>query len=88
MFLAFEGLHNNIKFVIIGYTQQKLFKGNDQQGECEQTIAEGINTSNHYQYAWLDSYIVYQLLTFLTEHGSRGNYFILAIFWFIGLFGF
>ena len=34
---AFEGLHNNIKFVIIGCIQQKLFKGNDQQGECEHT---------------------------------------------------
>ena len=48
MFLAFEGFHDNIKFVIIGYTQQKLFKGNDQQGEREQNMAEGINTSNHY----------------------------------------
>ena len=27
MFPAFEGLHNNIKFVIIGCTQRKLFKG-------------------------------------------------------------
>ena len=38
MFSAFEGLHNNIKFVIIGCTQRKLFKGNDQQGEREQSI--------------------------------------------------
>ena len=38
MFPVFEGLHNNIKFVIIGCTQPKLFKGNDQQGEREQTI--------------------------------------------------
>ena len=38
LFLAFEGLHDNIKFVIIGCIQQKLFKGNDRQGECEQTI--------------------------------------------------
>ena len=35
MFPAFEGLHNNIKFVIIG---RKLFKGNDRQGEREQSI--------------------------------------------------
>ena len=28
--LAFEGLHDNIKFVIIGCTQR-----NDWQGECE-----------------------------------------------------
>ena len=39
MFPAFEGLHNNIKFVIIGCTQRKLFKGNDQQGEHEQSIS-------------------------------------------------
>ena len=38
MFPAFEGLHNNIKFVIIGCTQRKLFKGNDWQGEHEQSI--------------------------------------------------
>ena len=38
MFPAFEGLHDNIKFVIIGCTQQKLFKENDWQGEHEQTI--------------------------------------------------
>ena len=34
LFLAFEGLHDNIKFVIIGCTQQKpLFKENYRQGE-------------------------------------------------------
>ena len=33
----FEGLHDNIKFVII---QRKLFKGNDWQGEREQTIPQ------------------------------------------------
>ena len=38
LFLAFKGLHDNMKFIIIGYTQWKLFKGNDQQGEHEQTI--------------------------------------------------
>ena len=38
LFLVFKGLHDNMKFIIIGYTQWKLFKGNDQQGEHEQTI--------------------------------------------------
>ena len=38
LFLAFEGLHDNIKFVIIACIQQKLFKGNDGQGEHKQTI--------------------------------------------------
>ena len=38
LFPAFKGLHDNIKFVIIGCIQQKLFKGNNRQGECEQTI--------------------------------------------------
>ena len=38
LFLAFEELHNNIKFVIIECTQRKLFKGNDRQGERKQTI--------------------------------------------------
>ena len=40
MFLAFEGLHNNINFVIIECTQRKLFKGNDWQGEREQSIPQ------------------------------------------------
>ena len=35
LFPAFEGLHNNIKFVIIACIQRKLFKENDRQGECE-----------------------------------------------------
>ena len=38
LFPAFEELHDNIKFVIIGCTQRKLFKENDRQGEREQTI--------------------------------------------------
>ena len=38
LFLAFEGLHDNIKFVIIACIQRKLFEGNDRQGEREQTI--------------------------------------------------
>ena len=38
LFPAFEGLHDNIKFVIITCIQRKLFKGNDRQGEREQTI--------------------------------------------------
>ena len=38
LFPAFEGLHDNIKFVIIACIQWKLFKGNDRQGEREQTI--------------------------------------------------
>ena len=38
LFPAFEGLHDNIKFVIIACIQRKLFKGNDWQGEREQTI--------------------------------------------------
>ena len=38
LFPAFEGLYDNIKFVIIACIQQKLFKGNDWQGEREQTI--------------------------------------------------
>ena len=40
LFPAFEGLHDNIKFVIIACIQRKLFKGNDRQGECEQTIVK------------------------------------------------
>ena len=40
LFPAFEGLHDNIKFVIIACIQRKLFKGNDRQGEGEQTIVE------------------------------------------------
>ena len=38
LFPAFEGLHDNIKFVITACIQRKLFKGNDRQGEREQTI--------------------------------------------------
>ena len=38
LFPAFEGLHDNIEFVIIACIQWKLFKGNDRQGEREQTI--------------------------------------------------
>ena len=38
LFPAFEGLHDNIKFVIIACIQRKLFKGNDRQDEREQTI--------------------------------------------------
>ena len=38
LFPAFEWLHDNIKFVIIGCTQRNLFQGNDRQGECEQII--------------------------------------------------
>ena len=38
MFLAFEGLHSNIKILVLACLQQKLFKGNDQKGEREQTI--------------------------------------------------
>ena len=44
LFPAFEGLHDNIKFVIIACMQRKLFKGNDWQGEREQTILD--NSSN------------------------------------------
>ena len=40
LFPAFEGLYDNIKFVIIACIQRKLFKGNDRQGEREQTIYE------------------------------------------------
>ena len=40
LFPAFEGLHDNIKFVIIACIQRKLLKGNDRQGEHEQTIAK------------------------------------------------
>ena len=39
LFPAFEELHDNIKFVIIG---RKLFKENDQRGEREQTIVIAI----------------------------------------------
>ena len=38
MFPTIEWLHDNIKFVVIGCTQQKLFMGNDWQGERKQTI--------------------------------------------------
>ena len=40
LFPAFEGLHDNIKFVITACIQRKLFKGNDRQGEREQTIGK------------------------------------------------
>ena len=42
LFPAFEGLHDNIKFVIIGCIQQKLFKGNDRQGEREHKSCQKI----------------------------------------------
>ena len=65
LFPEFEGLHGNIKLVIIGCTQRKLFKGNDRQGECEQTI--GLcqicwhNTYNKYNrlanYYWVNTFV-------------------------------
>ena len=41
MFPAFEGLHGNIKIFVLAHSQWKLFKGNDQQSEREQSIVEG-----------------------------------------------
>ena len=37
VFLAFEGLHGNIIFFVLAHSERKLFKGNDRQGECEQS---------------------------------------------------
>ena len=37
MFPAFEGLHGNIIFFVIQYSQRKLFNENDRQGEREHT---------------------------------------------------
>ena len=38
MFLASEGLYGDIIFFVLARSQWMLFKGNDWQGECEQTI--------------------------------------------------
>ena len=38
--LAFEGLHNNIYFVVTRCIQQKLFKENEGSDEHEQTIVD------------------------------------------------
>ena len=39
---AFEELHGNINFFVLARSQWKLFKGNDRQGEREQTIVDSI----------------------------------------------
>ena len=37
---AFEGLHNDIYFVVTRYIQRKLFKENEGSDEREQTIVD------------------------------------------------
>ena len=47
LFLAFEGLHNNI-LLFLWQTQQKLFKENEGWGECEHSIIVTLLLTIHF----------------------------------------